>query len=102
MADNWHECVDCGRRIKGEFPRCMFCINALRKAGVCAWCGEKPVKPRARNGAQSKYCPECQEMRINVQMKKKVRSDQRNQYRGKDHRELTHETKHGTGNGEGH
>jgi len=85
-----HECVDCGRQIKGKLSRCLECQCKLRRSGLCIECGDKPTK-----STQSKYCEECQQIAIRERMKWTEPEERRRSYRGAGHRENTYETKRG-------
>jgi len=89
-----HKCAGCDRQIPEHVKFCMFCGRDLNKRGLCAMCGTKSRKPRAKNGQQSKYCELCQAIAIDLANKRSYsRSDN---YRPPEARENTYETKHGT------
>jgi len=96
IPDKYHDCRMCGRQIKGQLPHCIYCANALRKQGICQDCGVEPVAPRAKNGAQSRYCVGCRDRRARVRMMTmEPYGERREKYRDSDHRENTFETRHG-------
>ena len=86
-----HECVDCGRKIKGKMSRCILCQCKLRRAGICIECGgDKPTKSK-----RSKYCEDCQKIAIDKRMKLTAPDERRRSYRGPGHKENTYDTKRG-------
>jgi predicted amidophosphoribosyltransferase len=86
-----YECVDCGRVINVDVPRCLICRQKMKKRGVCWWCGSAPVK-----SPRSGYCEACQASAIEQRNRRETRhEDYVRKLRGSDARENTHETKRG-------
>ena len=97
-AGTKHPCAICGLMIKGLFTICMRCGRDLNKRGLCAKCGTSPRKPKASNGAQSRYCESCQSEQIKIVHDAAELRDRNRvvrKHRGQDHREYTRETKWG-------
>ncbi len=92
MAD--HKCVGCDRMIPSHIERCLFCKDALRKVGICVWCGEKPIE-----SGHTRYCGECKESakKVAIASRNKLCYSPHHGNRPQDARENTYETKHGTG-----
>lgn len=37
-----HQCKGCDRQIPEWATFCLFCLNRLKKAGLCSKCGQEP------------------------------------------------------------
>ena len=84
------ECADCGLPLNNEVPRCLSCRMKKKKAGLCWWCGEKPIKSK-----QSYYCEECQQEAIRKSLERGVPDIICRRHRGSDARENRYETRSG-------
>jgi hypothetical protein len=96
-------CKKCGCQYEAPIPHCTTCTRDLSKAGLCVSCGEKPSEhgPDPTGRLKSK-CIKCKHewtaRRIAKDAEVKTEYGPP-KYRGPDHRERTHETKHGSGHG---
>jgi predicted amidophosphoribosyltransferase len=95
MADT-HKCRTCDRQIYGGHRYCAFCRSKLKKAGICVWCGEKPIV----KGSRCEPCQAGMESHLDVVALAQHAAKDANpipaaKYRDSGAKENTRETKHG-------
>ena len=88
-----HECKGCGHELAKPWPFCLVCKSALRKQGLCCWCGEKPAD------GKSQYCREHRAIAADHGKDKHAYGWTGHSHRSQEAKEKTYETKHGTGHG---